>query len=357
MTSAVVSESKSRPGEEFKAPGEPLATWWRQASPGTYYWRCKIAAKHLPGQVLGFKDIDLAPRPDGEPYFPRQRGTAIWQFPGNATTGTLMRGMQTEGFRVLMEVDDSYIHAPDIGIGGGWQKDFDRSGLTDRFSYAAHQRLAEFVDGIIVSTPALADLYGEINPNIYLCPNSIDLEDWDTSQKQDDGVLRIGWPASHSHLVDAPLVRRAFGWAARQKDVEVWVFGIGDVYPFTGPVQKVGWTDNQDEYRANLARCDVIVCPLQETEWSRYKSDVKALEAVAAGAWPIVSTATAYTPWHDRTITCTTAKDWDDAIRWAVRHRDEIPALTAKAREYVLAERTIEHTITNWRDAVAPPRG
>jgi glycosyltransferase involved in cell wall biosynthesis len=167
----------------------------------------------------------------------------------------------------------------------------------------------------------------------------------------DDGVLRIGWAASHSHFVDAPLVRRAFRWAAQQKNVEVWVFGIGDVYKFGAGVKKVGWTDDQDEYRARQARCDVMVCPLRETEWSRYKSDLKALEAVAAGAWPIVSTATAYKPWHDRTMTCTTAKEWEYALKWVIRHRDEIPSLYAKAREYVVGERLIEKTIDNWRQA------
>jgi glycosyltransferase involved in cell wall biosynthesis len=352
---AAASASRFRVDEEFRAAGEELlATWWRQASPGTYYWRCKMQAKHLPGQVLGLKTVDLAETTTGKIIFPRQKGAAIWQFPGNATTGTIMRGMQTEGIRVLIEVDDSYMHAPDIGVHGGWQIELDRSGQSDRFSFAAHKKLCEFVDGIIVSTPALGELYGEINENIYVCPNSIDLEDWDTSQRQEDGILRIGWPGSHSHVVDAPLVRRALAWAARQKDVEVWVFGIGDIFPFTGPVQKVPWTDNQDEYRANLARCDVIICPLQETEWARYKSDVKALEAVAAGAWPIVSTATAYTPWHERTLTCTTAKDWDEAIRWIVRHREELPRLKAEAQEYVLAERLIEKTIHTWRMAVGP---
>lgn len=356
MTSLVASESQPdtgrRIGEEFRAEGDLLATWWRQASPGTYYWRCKLPAKHLPGQVLGIKTVDLAETTNGKIVYPRQKGAAIWQFPGNATTGTILRSMQVDGIRTLIEVDDSYLHAPDVGLYGGWQRELDRSGQTDNFSYAAHKKLAEFVDGIVVSTEALAELYGQINPNVFVCPNSIDLDDWDTSQKKDDGVLRIGWPASHSHLVDAHLVRSAFSWAADQKDVEVWVFGIGDIYRFPKAVKTVPWTDDQDAYRANLARCDVIVCPLNETPWARYKSDVKALEAVAAQAWPIVSTATAYTPWQDRTITCTTERDWGRAIRWIVRHRDELPRLKAEAREYLLSERVIQKTIHYWREAV-----
>jgi hypothetical protein len=336
--------------DEFHHP-EPLATWWRQDSPGTYYWRCLIPARRLPGQVLVFKGSDLAEN-EGEIVYPRQQGTAIWQFPGNATTGTIMAGMQSDGIRVLIEVDDSYLHAPDVGLHGGWQAELDRSGQTDRFSLPAHEKLCRFADGIIVATPELEALYSQINPNVWVCPNQIEPDDWKASQAPADGVLRIGWGASHSHLVDAPLVRRALRWAADQPNVEVWVFGIGDVYKFPGSVKKVPWTDDQDVYRANLSRCDVMICPLIETKWSQYKSDLKAMEAAMSGAWPIVSTASPYKPWHDRTMSCTTAKDWEQAIRWAVRHRDEIPALAAEAKSYVVAERTIERNIGLWSEAV-----
>lgn len=301
---------------------------------------------------MTFKGTDLA-EVDGQIVYPRQEGVAIWQFPGNATTGTLMAGMQTDGIRVLIEVDDSYLHTPDVGLYGGWNAELDRSGRSDNFSFPAHEKLARFADGIIVSTPELEALYSPLNSNVYVCPNQIEPADWPASQTEPDGILRIGWGASHSHIVDAPLVRRALMWAANQPNVEVWVFGIGDIYHFPGAVKRASWTDNLTDYRASLGRCDVMICPLIETNWSRYKSDLKALEATMAGAWPIVSTAAPYKPWQDRTMTCTTAKDWEKALKWVVRHRDEIPVLAAEAYEYVIGERTIEKNIHLWRDAVA----
>jgi hypothetical protein len=349
---AATATTTHRGSEEYHHPS-PVATWWRQDSPGTYFWRCLVPARRLPGQVLRFVPrYDIGADENGDIVWGRQQGTAIWQFPGNATTGTLMAGMQADGIRVLVEVDDSYLHLPDAGLHGGWQAELDRSGQTDRFSLEAHERLCRFADGLIVSTPELADLYGEINENIWVCPNSVEPDDWPDVGQSEDGVLRIGWGASHSHVVDAPLVRRALRWAADQPNVEVWVFGIGDVYKFPGAVRKAPWTDNLTDYRASLGRCDVMICPLIETPWSRYKSDLKALEACMAGAWPIVSTASPYRPWQDRTLTCTTAKDWEQAIRWAVRHRDEIPALMAETRDYVLSERTIDSNIHLWREAL-----
>ena len=337
--------------QEFYTP-EPKATWFRQASPGTYFWRCKVPARELPGQVLNFCTFDLGEE-DGEFVFPRVKGPVVWQFPGNATTGQLIAGMQEAGIRVLIEVDDSYRHVPEYGLYGGWQVELDRSGYTDNYSHEAHVKLCKFVDGIIVSTPELAELYSDLNDNIFVCPNSIEPNDWLASEKKDDGILRIGWGASHSHIVDAPLVRRALKWAADQPNVEVHVFGIGDRYKFPGAVKHVPWTDDLTKYRAALSLCDVHICPLKDSTWARYKSDLKALEGAMAGAWPIVSTAAPYKPWHDRTMTCTTAKDWQDAIRWAVRHRDEIPALAQEAKDYVLAERTIAKNIHRWEQALA----
>lgn len=51
--------------QEFYPGVEPRATWFRQGSPGTYFWRCKVPARELPGQVLNFTFSDLAEK-DGE---------------------------------------------------------------------------------------------------------------------------------------------------------------------------------------------------------------------------------------------------------------------------------------------------
>jgi len=329
---------------------EPLATWWRQIGEGVAYIRCEVPARALPGQVLVFGEDDLAADDKWGASFPRQKGAAIWPFAGNTSRGILMAAMREQGVRVLMETDDNYLLPRDVRT-GDWADKIDPG--SDDHSREAHMRLCKWVDGIIVATENLAAHYSKLNDNIYVCPNSLDPGDWQTYDRPDDGILRIGWGASHSHLVDAPLVQRAFRWASEQPNVEVWVFGIGDAAKFPYRVKRAPWTDDQDEYRRLLATCDVHVCPLYETPWSAGKSDWKALDAAMAGAWPIVSTATPYKPWHDRTMTCTTAKDWLNALKWAVRHRDEIPRLAEEAKAYVTSERLIEHSIHLWRDAIA----
>ena len=297
-----------------------------------------------------FGNKDMAPSEEWGATFPRQQGdAAIWQFSGNATRGILMAAMKEQGIRVLMESDDNYTMPPDSG--SSWDIKIDQK--KDNHSFEAHVKLCKWVDGIIVSTPNLASYYTKLNKNVYVCPNSLDPADWPDFEKPNDGILRIGWGGSQSHLVDAPLVQRAFAWAADQPNVEVWVFGIGGAAKFPRKVKQVPWTDNQDEYRRLLATCDVHVCPLIETPWSAGKSDWKALDAAMAGAWPIVSTATAYSPWHERTMTCTSSKDWLNALKWVVRHRDEIPALAKEAGDYVRSQRLIGQNIHYWREAIS----
>lgn len=294
---------------------------------------------------------DLVADDDWGATVPRQAGTAIWPFAGNSTRGLIMAALREQGHRTLMEADDNYVIGVNPSIrSDDWAEKIE--GADGRHTYEAHAKLCKWVDGIIVSTENLARHYSRINPNVYICPNSIDPADWPEPKKPDDGILRIGWAASHSHLPDAPLVHRALDWASQQKDVEVLVYGIGDVYKFSRKVKKVGWTDDQDAYKASLSLCDVHLCPLVQNPWSAGKSDLKALEASMAGAWPIVSTAEPYKPWHDRTMACTTAKDWMKALRWVVLHRDEIPDLAAEAKDYVLSERQIKHSIHLWREAV-----
>ena len=336
--------------EEFTQDGELLATWWRQASPGCFYWRNLIPARHLPGQVLYLRTGDLQPHPTLDVEVPRQTGVAIWPFSGNATRAAIMASMQEHGIRVLLEADDNYL-IPSPTLGPDWQIDFDRSG-NDKHSLAAHARIAEWADGIIVSTRPLQAVYSQLNKNVYLCPNQTDPEDWSEPEKPDDGVLRIGWGASHSHIVDVPLVRRALVKAAEHPATQVLVYGLADIVRFPGAVKRVGWTDKLGDYRRSLQQLDVGICPLVENLWSICKSAIKAYEYALAGALPIVQDSVVYEPYQGPTIRCKTAKDWERALRWCSLNQDEVRRLGQEAREYVVAKHNIRDHIGTWREAV-----
>lgn len=52
-------------------------------------------------------------------------------------------------------------------------------------------------------------------------------------------------------------------------------------------------------------------------------------------------------------IKARTGRDFLDAITSLIRNRDELPQLQKEAREYVLAERTVEKNVWRWQEALA----
>jgi len=320
------------------------------------YWRCEIPAKHLPGVVRPLTEQDCVPDKDGEPSFPNQEGAAIWPFPGNLSRALVMRGMQEAGSRVLVEVDDNYLAPPTVAPGteGPWQMFIDQDRLDDH-STEAHRKIVRFADGVIVSTEHLGRIYGRLNPNVYVCRNSVDPDDWDDPPPQDD-VFTVGFAGSVSHFFDLQDIRRALGWLEDQPGVEI--VSIGGL-EFTGTHKHIDWTDDLAAYRKNLldARLDVGLAPLRPGGWADAKSDVKALEYAMAGAVPVVSDVEAYSPWQDEGpcywVPPKSPKGWLKVLKHIVTHKEEARAMAWQARLWVLGRRTIQREIGEWRRAVA----
>jgi hypothetical protein len=334
-----------------------LATWWGQKPGGNWYWRCEVPARHLPGDVLPLRTGDLVQVDEKTIRMPRQKGpAAIWQFPGNTSRAILCSAQQAAGLRVLVEVDDNYlVFSPQVPGGDtSWKSKIKQD--PGGHSLEAHRKVAEFADGIIVTTEELAKAYREVNDNVYVCRNSVDLADWPEPDKPDDGVFRIGYAASHSHFWDIADVYRALSWAAEQKGVEVVMYGLDPGWSF--PYRQVPWTKNLALYRESLSLLNVGVCPLREGTWADAKSDIKLMEYGMAGAASIVARRPPYSEWTDtpEAFTADDPKGFLKHVRFLVQNQDAAREVAAKAKARVLAERTIQHEIERWREAVTDQR-
>ena len=289
-------------------------------------------------------------------FMPRQRGAAVWQFLGDDVRGRVALAQQEAGVRTLMEVDDNYLWSP--GKWYPWAKTHDEAmanrGTTVGHSHEQHRHLARLVDGIIVTTEHLADRYSEYNDNIFVCPNSIDLNDWaDVTRPEDDGVFRIGFAGSPTHIFDYALVKKALKWAQRQPGVEVHLIGF-HATGFTGTHEP--WTDSIKGYHQSLAKLDVGVCPIIPAKWTNGKSDLKALEYAMAGVLPIVARRVPYQPWLDMDwpYVAQTEDEWMAIVQELVRNRGQIKQAAAEAKAYVENERVIYKSIDRWRRAINP---
>ena len=329
-----------------------LATFWGQKPGGNWYWRLEVPARKLPGHVLALAFSDLKMSSNGI-VMPRQQGdTAVWAYPGQTTRGVLMAAQKAGGYRVLIEVDDNYLlggpHVPGGQV--NWVRKREQTN-TDRPSFETHRHLAEVMDGVIVATEELAEAYREVSDHVYVCPNSVDPDDWDEPEKPDDGIFRIGYAASHSHWYDANDARLALSWAAEQPNVEIVLYGLDPHWSF--PYRHIPWTRDLAQYRRSLQQLDVGVCPLRANPWSICKSDIKAMEYAMAGACAVVADEPPYKPWtQGLTLAAKTPKDFLRHLKFLVLNRDAARDLAANAKSYVLAERTIDRSIHLWREAI-----
>lgn len=353
-----VPGSRNRSSAKTKAEwkrlivGEPpkaKATWYAQATAATAYWRCQVPARLLPGMVT--TDLTGEQQPDGTIGYSDHQGAAIFQFPGSSDRAASILNMQAANIKTLVEVDDNYLDDTDVNVQrrAGWQQRIGQGPHTSQ----GHRFCVKHADGVIVTTAALADIYADVNDNVFVCPNQIDKNDWPDPQEPDGNVFRVGWFASFSHDKDARLVRRALSWASRQPGVEVVTMGYDPPgWDFTRT--HLSWSNDMSVYRRLLSLLDVGVAPVARTGWSVCRSDLKALELGMAQALPVLSTVPPYAGWeHLPALTAGDEREFEERIRWCVRNQDDARALARKTREHVLSERLIEHHIEDWETAVA----
>jgi hypothetical protein len=282
-------------------------------------------------------------------------GVAIWQLLCNGARLQYVRRMLSHGIPVFTEVDDDYTRWDESVANADWTAGMPNGPIQS--SVELHRRASSLVEGIIVSTPRLAEVYGELNPNVVVCRNSVDPDDWADPAPRDD-VFRIMWMASASHRVDQRIIGGALEWASRQEGVEVVVVGSAIQHL---DLVRIPWMNDLADYRATMLRCapDVGVCPIRDTHFARGKSDLKALEYSMAGAMPVVSKLDPYDPWRplvgEACLEAQSVEEWFETLRWCVENREEVREMAGRARAHVLASRTIQSEKPAWEAAIGTP--
>lgn len=328
------------------------ATFYNGASPAVTYVRCQLPARKLPGIV---RPSLYSVVTEEDMSFPDHRGTAVVSLASDASWALTGLCLQHLGHRFLVETDDNYLSTPGKRIRerANWSKE--RRSATNpkgkQHSVEGHRSIVAKADGVIASTPFLASQYRKLNPNVYVCPNTVDPDDWPDPERDEDGPLKILWAASKSHSDDIPIVTRAMEWASRQKHVEVYVTGLETGWRFH---RQLAWINDLDAYRAHFRHFDIGVAPVTANPFFLGRSDLKALEYSMGLVAPVVSDVAPYDSWTDGE-NCLKAKDaagFYKAIRHLVTHRDEAKQLARAAREYTLTHRTIDTNVHLWEQAV-----
>jgi O-antigen biosynthesis protein len=205
----------------------------------------------------------------------------------------------SNGIATLYELDDDIWNVPKVF------EEYNKTTIRPDDSAAVMREC----NGIIVSTPELACIVrGKIpGKQVYVVPNAIDLPlfdeaylDRESAPKRD--TVTIGWMASQSHLMDAPLVGEVLrdlltefpqvrlhfiGW------IDMAAF-YGDILkPFASRVQCDNWVSVSALGQA-MKGFDIGLLPLVDHPFNRSKSELKYFQYSALGIPAVASPLPCY---------------------------------------------------------------
>lgn len=231
-------------------------------------------------------------------------------------------------------------------------------------------------DGLIVSTPSLAELYKPFAKNIYVIENTVDLKLWPKRKK--NKLLTIGWIGAGSHDDDLALIRNAVQIVLNDhNDVQFSiVHGAPEFFkhkpgceylenphhprynkmkrcPLCKGIDRVLWThdfktiDKYPKWAASFG-FDVGLAPLVDLNFTRGKSNLRWLEYSAMGIPTIASPLNHFIETIRDGETGLIVKDnseqgWIEAIESMIENKDLREEIGKNARNEVK---------TNWNPSV-----
>lgn len=194
---------------------------------------------------------------------------------------SLKQGLKDSGHDIpfLTEIDD-YIHETPVDF-----ECFDAYKPGNKYRTVVEEQLKS-LDGAIVSTPFLKEVYSELNPNIYVVPNAIDFGQWGKfERKQFKNHVRIGWSGGASHNADLATIEEPVKkYLEDNQGVELHVnYGIPDAFKNQPKIVcHKHWT-HMNKYPKHMANLgfDIGLCPLQPNDFKKAKSNLRRLEYAA----------------------------------------------------------------------------
>jgi glycosyltransferase involved in cell wall biosynthesis len=230
-------------------------------------------------------------------------------------------------------------------------------------------------DGILVSTEYLRERLHRLNSHIYTIPNTLD-ERLFTSNGQPHWIARrpgkrltIGFMGTFTHDADLMMTLQALRTILRRHLNVVQLQLVGGVANpgllrlFQGlPVQVLNPPAVDADYpnfipwmKKNL-NWDIGIAPLEDTVFTRSKSDIKFLDYSALGIPGIYSRVPSYTGTvrHMETgwLAENTPDAWIEALETLVSDVALRTNLAQAAQDYVFSQRTLQHSAYLWQEAI-----
>jgi hypothetical protein len=258
---------------------------------------------------------------------------------------------QYDRYRLVFDIDDDLFHVDPAN-----EKAFQFFGDPDtRRRLAQNLRVADMVT---VSTEPLAEQMRQYNDNVVVIGNYLDAAVLDYPRPEWDG-LTVGWAGSSTHAGDFAAVGSYLREFYRRRPAVRWHSFGHDYGGYTGATWRrfTRWRDVVEDQAAYCAsmRWDIGIAPLADNVFNQSKSNLKAVEAAAAGI-PIVASNLA--PYRDTVIhgetgfLASTRTEWLEALN-ALADDEGLRERMGKAAREQAAQFTIQgHGGQLWLDAL-----
>jgi glycosyltransferase involved in cell wall biosynthesis len=193
-----------------------------------------------------------------------------------------------------------------------------------------------YADAVQVTTPQLLKPVKEINDKAYIIPNALDLVQmqWRTETPHPP---TIGWVGGISHLEDlkllsgqiAPLCEKynfRFLMCGFHERTQIWA-DMERAITGKGRHERPKWFETREGTRPDIygvfySEIDIVLAPLKDEKFNRYKSELKILEAAAYKRPIVVSDVEPYTNHRNNLgVVFVTNNNWTDAIEFAINNQ------------------------------------
>ena len=207
----------------------------------------------------------------------------------------LVSNLKERGIKLIVDNDDAFSHIDNSHS--------EYSTLNGRHSVLEY--LIENADDVWVSTAPLASQIRKVNPSVHVLANTLDERLWrqDMYKQSLRGKLRMVYMGTASHDEDFKMLLAALDELAKKfpKTFKLSIIGISlNELPkrrwITRLYQPRGWAIYPKfvKWFMDQGPFDIGLCPLVESPFNSYKSDIKCLDYIAANIMPVASDVPAY---------------------------------------------------------------
>jgi glycosyltransferase involved in cell wall biosynthesis len=236
----------------------------------------------------------------------------------------LQRIKEKTGAKIVMDIDD-YWKLP-----------------TNHLSYEGYKQIGEQIehnltsaDIVSVTNQALLDKVLPFNQNVVVVPNALPYGvNQFTEQRKAHNKVRVLWCGSATHEHDLNLLKNPFKRVRQIKGIELVIGG----YNASNMASKQIWdrmasafsateiipSQSVTTYMSIYENADIVVIPLENSDWHACKSNLKVLEAAAKRLPVICSNVAPYNIDSDAPILWVNKQsDWFDYIN-LLKHKPNL---------------------------------